>query len=455
MPGSVPALFGRGAYSEMFLLSAFATVGAVADALGSARPRRMADLRTTLCNTQRPVCMDALVYSDPRQPGPASRAATLGIESAWRHHPHQTVTLCRQWAETAATLAGVRGESAGPAATTRSITMPPRKVVLLTRRTQSVWTNRAEAVGQLRALVHTHGGTFLDAGNAEELGVQEQRGRCYLARPQVELWRRRAFAVVSPVGAHLANVVFMQGALGGLVQSNNCGFATGTYEILAKACGVRFTTSHETQRKGVRCPVRRGFDTVKLNSPRTMQIERDDTLGAVLRSMMRGSVGVCPVGHAACKQRREARKYAGQQQFYGRWSTAQRIETLQRAGSVGSVRPANFSGSSGLKGRARFAQRAQIARRPAGKAGADAYSSSRPPASSLPTASIDSPHNRRSPQALSSHPPLTNLVGRLAALAWHYWLNWLLPSIVFFTILLGVKTVWDVYCNVPPYSSEQ
>ena len=138
------------------------------------------------------------------------------------------------------------------------------------------------------------------------------------------------------------------------------------------------------------------------------------------------------------------------EQFYGRWSTAQRIETLQRAGSVASVRPANFSGSSGLKGRARFAQRAQIARRPAGKAGADAYSSSRPPASSLPTASIDSPHNRRSPQALSSHPPLTNLVGRLAALAWHYWLNWLLPSIVFLTILLGVKTVWDVYCTVPP-----
>ena len=86
VPGSVPALFGRGAYSEMFLLSAFATVGAVADALGSARPRRMADLRTTLCNTQRPVCMDALVYSDPRQPGPASQAAILGIESAWRHH---------------------------------------------------------------------------------------------------------------------------------------------------------------------------------------------------------------------------------------------------------------------------------------------------------------------------------------------------------------------------------
>ena len=62
-----------------------------------------------------------------------------------------------------------------------------------------------------------------------------------------------------------------------------------------------------------------------LNSPRTMLIERDDTLGAVLRSTLRGSVGVCPVGHAACKQRREARKYAGQQQFYGRWSTAQRI----------------------------------------------------------------------------------------------------------------------------------
>ena len=218
VPGSVPALFGRGAYSEMFLLSAFATVSAVADALGSARPRQMAGLRTTLCDTQRPVCMDALVYSDPRHPGPARQAAILGIKSAWRHEPHQTVTLCRRWAKTAATLAGVEGGSAGPRAARTATTMlpvTPRKVVLLTRRTQSVWTNRAEAAVQLRALVHTRGGTFLDAGNAEDLGVQEQRGRCYLARPQVELWRRGAFAVVSPVGAHLTNVVFMQGALGG------------------------------------------------------------------------------------------------------------------------------------------------------------------------------------------------------------------------------------------------
>ena len=230
------------------------------------------------------------------------------------------------------------------------------------------------------------------------------------------------------------------------MQSNNCGFASETYEILAKACGVRFTTSHETQRKGARCPVPprgQGFNAVKLNSPRTMLIERSDTLGAVLRSMMRRSVGVCPVGHAACKQRRQARKYAGQQQFYGRWSTAPRAEALQSAGSVGPMRPANFSGPSGLKGRARWAQRAQIARRPAGKAGADAYSSSRPPASSLPTPSIDSPHNRRSPQALSSHLPLTNLVGQLAALGWLDWLNWLLPSAAFFTTLLAVKTVWD------------
>ena len=293
-PGSVPALFGRGAYSEMFLLSAFATVSAVADALGSARPRRMAELRTTLCNTQRPVCMDALVYSDPRHPGPASQAATLGIESAWKHQPSQTVTLCRRWATTAATLAGVQGDSAGSAATTSTTTMRPvrpRKVVLLTRRTQSVWTNRAEAAVQLRALVHTRGGTFLDAGNAEELGVQEQRGRCYLARPQVELWRRGTFAVVSPVGAHLANVVFMQGALGGLVQSDNCRFATDTYKILARACGVRFAASHETQRKGARCPVppagQGGFNAVMLNSPRTMQIDLADTLGAVVRAMMR------------------------------------------------------------------------------------------------------------------------------------------------------------------------
>ena len=362
VPGSVPALFGRGAYSEMFLLSAFATVSAVADALGSARPRQMAGLRTTLCNTQRPVCMDALVYSDPRHPGPASQAATLGIKSAWKYEPNQTVTLCRRWAKTAATLAGVEGGSAGPAARTATTMLPvtPRKVVLLTRRTQSVWTNRAEAAVQLRALVHTRGGTFLDAGNAEDLGVQEQRGRCYLARPQVELWRRGAFAVVSPVGAHLTNLVFMQGALGGLVQSNNCGFATETYEILARACGVRFAASYETQRKGARCPVpprgQVGFNAVMLDSPRTMQIERADTLGAVVRSMMRVSLGVCPAGDAACKpargtnwKERRASAFLRTSEFL-RARRAKRARRACRAGQSSSLRaptPSRPSRSTG------------------------------------------------------------------------------------------------------------
>lgn len=374
VPGSVPALFGRGAYSEMFLLSAFATVSAVADALGSARPRQMAGLRTTLCDTQRPVCMDALVYSDPRHPGPARQAAILGIKSAWRHEPHQTVTLCRRWAKTAATLAGVEGGSAGPRAARTATTMlpvTPRKVVLLTRRTQSVWTNRAEAAVQLRALVHTRGGTFLDAGNAEDLGVQEQRGRCYLARPQVELWRRGAFAVVSPVGAHLTNLVFMQGALGGLVQSNNCGFATETYEILARACGVRFAASHETQRKGARCPVpprgQAGFNAVMLDSPRTMQIERADTLGAVVRSTMQVSLGLCPGGDAACKPARGAKVRRTSAFLRPLVDSAEKASKGQHAGSVGSVAlsvgPVNSSGSSGLKGRARWEQRAQWARR--------------------------------------------------------------------------------------------
>ena len=369
VPGSVPALFGRGAYSEMFLLSAFATVSAVADALGSARPRQMAGLRTTLCNTQRPVCMDALVYSDPRHPGPASQAATLGIKSAWKYEPNQTVTLCRRWAKTAATLAGVEGRSAGSAARTATTMLPvtPRKVVLLTRRTQSVWTNRAEAAVQLRALVHTRGGTLIDAGNAEDLGVQEEHGRCYLARPQVELWRRGAFAVVSPVGAHLTNLVFMQGALGGLVQSNNCGFATETYEILARACGVRFAASYETERKVARCPFpprgQVGFNAVMLDSPRTMQIEGADTLGEVVRSTLRVSLGVCPAGDAACKPARGAKV---------RWTSAflrllvdiaEKASKGQPAGSIGSVGPMNSSGSSGLKGRARWEQRAQRARR--------------------------------------------------------------------------------------------
>ena len=412
MPGSVPALFGRGAYSEMFLLSAFATVSAVADALGSTRPRRMAGLRTTLCNTQRPVCMDALVYSDPRHPGPASQAATLGIESAWRHEPRQTVTLCQRWAKTAATLAGVKGESAGPAATMTTTSTPtmrhpvsPWKVVLLTRRTQSVWTNRAEAAAQLRALVHTRGGTFQDAGNAEELGVQVQRGRCYLAKPQVELWRRGTFAVVSPVGAHLTNLVFMQGALGGLVQSNNCRFATETYEVLARACGVRFTTSHETQREGARCPVPprgQGFNAVMLDSPRTMQIERADTLGAVVRSMMRVSPDVCPVGDAACKPAR----VASTQDISSSTAAARQRREGQRAGSVGSVGFVNSSGSSGLKGRGRWAQRARQARR---------AQTPRPP-----RPSVSPPHPRR-----PHHPPLTKLARWPN---WLDWLNWLVGS---------------------------
>ena len=151
------------------------------------------------------------------------------------------------------------------------------------------------------------------------------------------------------------------------MQSNNCGFATETYEILAKACGVRFAASYETQRKGARCPVpprgQVGFNAVMLDSPRTMQIEGADTLGEVVRSMMRVSLGVCPAGDAACKPARGAKV---------RWTSAflrllvdiaEKASKGQPAGSIGTVGPMNSSGSSGLKGRARWEQRAQRARR--------------------------------------------------------------------------------------------
>ena len=82
-----------------------------------------------------------------------------------------------------------------------------RSVVLLTRRTQSRWINRREAVDALRGIAAAAGATFTDAGDAEDLGATPTR--CYRALPQLRLWTR-AWLVVSVVGAHESNVVFMR-----------------------------------------------------------------------------------------------------------------------------------------------------------------------------------------------------------------------------------------------------
>jgi hypothetical protein len=299
--GAVTALLARGAYSEMFLLTAFATARAVGRTLGSTN---VSSPRAIYCSTTQIVCMDALVYVDPtRVPGAYSVPSTTtharhvpggftaGLRAITRAYSSRVVRQCERWREAAFAIGVARA----------SHKLPDRRhVVVLTRRTQSVWTNRATVIEHLRAVV-LHAGVrtieLTDAGDAESLGLKEvgphvtgQHRKCYVAEAQLNLWHE-AYAVISPVGAHLANLVFMQRSSRGLVQSNNCGFNTLTYSTLANACGIRHTTSRETRRHGKPCQdvaPEGGFHAGKLDGARVMDLSTD-TLGTQLDDLLRPS----------------------------------------------------------------------------------------------------------------------------------------------------------------------
>ena len=292
---SVPALRGRGIFSEMFLLSAFATARSIGASLGGSASGVP---HVAYCSKRHATCMDTLVFIDPRRvPGsytakPKGKATavarrrvpgsfTAGLRAITAASPDQSIAQCRRWITSALHI----GRVASAPSTAR-----PRSVVLLTRRTQSVWRNRADAARELRHLVEQQPDwRFVDAGDAEALGIgaTADGSRCYTARAQLALWRG-AYAVVAPVGAHLSNLVFMRTSAGGLVQSNNCGFNTLTYASLARACGVRYTAAREVERAGRRCPdvpPESGFSAAALDAPREMDLSKD-TLAAKLRAVL-------------------------------------------------------------------------------------------------------------------------------------------------------------------------
>lgn len=134
-----------------------------------------------------------------------------------------------------------------PPAPSSSGVSPRRQVVLLTRRTQSIWVNRQAMVRSMRQTSLFSGADFLDAGDAEDLGLSDEG--CYLAAPQVALWSS-AWLVVSVVGAHESNVVFMSPDSAGLLESFNCGHNTRTYANLATAAGVPYTPTRESEQQG-------------------------------------------------------------------------------------------------------------------------------------------------------------------------------------------------------------
>ena len=161
---------------------------------------------------------------------------TAGLRALTAASSRQTIAHCRRWSNAALRISHVVPPLSMSARGTHL-----HRVVLLTRRTQSQWTNRQEAAQKLRQVVHSAATGpkfgFLDAGDAETLGVVTlQTGdNCYSSGVQLALWQD-AHIVVSPVGAHLANLVFMSQRSAGLLQSNNCEFNTLTYSSLARAC---------------------------------------------------------------------------------------------------------------------------------------------------------------------------------------------------------------------------
>jgi hypothetical protein len=124
---------------------------------------------------------------------------------------------------------------------------PMRQIVLLTRRTQSAWINRQGMARAMRQVATLAGARLTDAGDAEDLGLTA--GGCYRSAPQVELWAN-AWLVVSVVGAHESNVIFMPPASAGLLESFNCGHNTETYATLAAAAGVPYAAAREARQLG-------------------------------------------------------------------------------------------------------------------------------------------------------------------------------------------------------------
>lgn len=243
----IPALQARGALSEVFAMVAMAATSSVLSAAaeiagGSHATANASALGTEsllLCNdvARRSkggfTCFDALVRIPERRANNQAEleavasslptAAGMRIGARMQRAAHELLGLTRP--------------------------KPPRhrRVVLLTRRSQSVWVNRAAAAARIRGLVRHAHGSFVDAGEAEDLG--RDGAGCFRAAPQVRLWAS-AWLVVTVVGAHESNLVHMPQSGAGVLETLNCGHRSATYSSFAKVAGVAHTASHELKQQG-------------------------------------------------------------------------------------------------------------------------------------------------------------------------------------------------------------
>jgi len=267
----IPALVARGRASEMFGALALATAYVVVDALRNG---------------------SLLAHALPASPFEPRAGVTEGAVSSHLANANRALLLCpdvaaprhsytcfeglvrARWTETSRTwgmgvaldeLTRLRGAYSRQRTGQRMqramralLAMPPpapvepglqlpRRVVLLTRRTQSAWINRQPMARAMRQVAVLAGAQFTDAGDAEDLGLTGDG--CYRAAPQVELWAS-AWLVVSVVGAHEANVMFMKPTSAGLLESLNCGHHTQTYATLAAAAGVPYAAAREAWQLG-------------------------------------------------------------------------------------------------------------------------------------------------------------------------------------------------------------
>ena len=244
----IPALRARGALSEVFAMVVMAATSSVlsaaADIAGgipaaSANASALGNESLLLCNDIARwraggfTCFDALVRISERR---ANNQAEL--EAVASSLPAAiALRIGTRMQRAAHELLGLRRP------------MPPRhrRVVLLTRRSQSAWVNRETAAARIRGIVRHAHGSFVDAGEAEDLG--RDGAGCFRAAPQVRLWAS-AWLVVTVVGAHESNLVYMPHGCAGVLETLNCGHRSATYSSFASVAGVPHTASHELRQQG-------------------------------------------------------------------------------------------------------------------------------------------------------------------------------------------------------------
>ena len=233
-----PAFMARGAHSEMFALLAQSASLSIANALGIAAPPRPP---LALCTPRLIRCFDGLLSFQPK--GGRSFKDRLG---AWNREMLLTGRMQQAGPNLLAApflAAAYRLAGSSPPA----VVLPSRRrVVLLTRRTQSRW--RVVAARCCRGW-GSHWSQTRSRSSAE---------------------------VSSRVGEHYEEI---------LPLATNCGFFTDSYSTLARAVGTGHHRAQQLNARGRQCLPSTSQDYHVLNSPREMDL-RNDTLGSLLRFLV-------------------------------------------------------------------------------------------------------------------------------------------------------------------------